>query len=124
MSPRILTKNSRFQGAPRRKATLGFGYGWSDWETNLKFIYFGKQTLGTFSGPPVPNAEYGEKLSADASVSYAITPGLKLTVGGSNLLDQFPDDQDANETDNGFKYDAVQFGLNGAAYFMRLAAKF
>jgi iron complex outermembrane recepter protein len=112
------------QGAPRAKATLGFDYGWSAWNTNLKFLYFGKQTLGTFSGPPVPNAEYGAKVSADASISYLFDQRWRVTLGGSNLFDQFPDVQDANETDNGFKYDSVQFGLNGAAYFLRLAGKF
>ena len=35
-----------------------------------------------------------------------------------------PTVQDANETDNGFKYESVQFGLNGAALFARLAHRF
>jgi iron complex outermembrane recepter protein len=112
------------EGAPRSKATLGFNYAWSAWDANVKFLYFGKQTLGTFSGPPVPNAQYGAKVSADASISYLFDERWKLTLGGSNLFDQFPDEQDANETDNGFKYDGVQFGINGAAYFMRLAGSF
>lgn len=112
------------QGAPRSKATLGFDYGWCVWNAGVKVIYFGNQTLGTFSGPPVPDAEYGDKVSADVSLSYAFSPDWKLTVGGSNIFDQFPDDQDPNETDNGHRHDSVQFGLNGAAYFMRLAGNF
>jgi iron complex outermembrane receptor protein len=35
-----------------------------------------------------------------------------------------PTAQDPNETDNGFKYESVQFGLNGVAYFARLHVKF
>jgi iron complex outermembrane receptor protein len=41
-----------------------------------------------------------------------------------NILDKFPTAQNPDETDNGFKYEAVQFGLNGAAWFVRLAHKF
>jgi iron complex outermembrane receptor protein len=111
-------------GAPRSKATLGFDYTLGKWDTNFKIIYFGPMTLGTFSGPPVPNQHYSDKTSADVSVTYSFTENTKLTVGGANILDNFPTPQNADETDNGFKYEAVQFGLNGAAYFVRLAHKF
>ncbi len=114
------------QGAPRSKATLGFDYGLGAFETNLRIIYFGPQTLGTFSGTAagVPNAVYKAKTSADLSVSYAVTKNTKITVGGNNIFNVKPTTQDANETDNGFKYDSVQFGLNGASYFARLSTKF
>ena len=48
------------QGGPRAKATLGFDYTQGAWETDLKIIHFGSQTLGTFSGTAngVPNAYY------------------------------------------------------------------
>ncbi|GAA0707700.1 TonB-dependent receptor [Dokdonella soli] len=111
-------------GAPRSKATLGFDYTLGKWDTNFKILYFGPMTLGTFSGPPVPNQHYSDRTSADVSVTYSFTPDTKLTIGGQNILDKFPTLQDPNETDNGFKYEAVQFGLNGAAWFVRLAHKF
>ncbi len=111
-------------GAPRSKATLGFDYALGKWDTSLKLIYFGPMTLGTFSGPPVPNQHYSDKTSADVSVTYSFTENTKLTVGGANILDKYPTRQNADETDNGFRYEAVQFGLNGAAWFVRLAHKF
>jgi iron complex outermembrane receptor protein len=111
-------------GAPRSKATLGFDYALGNWDTNLKIIYFGRMTLGTFSGPPVPNQQYCAATSADVSVTYSFSEDTKLTVGGSNILDKFPTAQNPDETDNGFRYEAVQFGLNGAAWFVRLAHKF
>ena len=112
------------EGAPRSKATLGFDYALGNWDTSLKVIYFGSMTLGTFSGPPVPNQHYSDKTSADVSVTYSFSENAKLTVGGANILDKFPTRQNADETDNGFKYEAVQFGLNGAAWFVRMAYKF
>lgn len=112
------------QGGPRRKATLGFDYTLGRLATDLRVIHFGPQTLGTFSGPPVPNARYAPKTSADLSFTWAFTDKTKLTVGGTNIFNVTPTEQDPNETDNGFKYDSVQFGLNGAAYFARLHHKF
>lgn len=111
-------------GAPGSKAVLGFDFLRGQWNLDWKFIYFGPMTLGTFSGYPVPNQRYGSRLSADVGVTYAFTENTQLTIGGANIFDQFPSRQDPDETDNGFRYEAVQFGLNGASYFVRLASRF
>jgi iron complex outermembrane receptor protein len=112
------------EGAPRRKATLGFDYTLGQLESALRIVHFGPQTLGTFSGPPVPNQHYKAKTSADLSFTWAFTGKTKFTVGGTNIFNVKPTVQDANETDNGFKYESVQFGLNGAALFARLSHRF
>lgn len=114
------------QGGPRTKATLGFDYSQGQWETNLKIIHFGSQTLGTFSGTEngVPNAYYEPKTSADLAFTYSFDKNTKLTFGGNNILNVKPTKQDANETDNGFIYDSVQFGLNGASYFAKFWKRF
>ena len=113
-------------GGPRMKATLGLDYASGPWESNLKIIHFGAQTLGTFSGTEggVPNARYAPKTSADLSLTYAFDKNTKVTLGGTNIFNVKPTKQDANETDNGFIYDSVQFGLNGAGYFVRLWKRF
>jgi iron complex outermembrane receptor protein len=112
------------QGGPRRKATLDFDYTLGQLETDFRIVHFGAQTLGTFSGPPVPNQYYEPKTSADLSLTWSFTEKTKLTVGGTNIFNVHPSAQDPNETDNGFRYESVQFGLNGAAYFARLSHKF
>ncbi len=114
------------QGGPRTKATLGFDFITGPVETDFKVIYFGTQTLGTFSGTAsgVPNARYAAKTSADLSFTYSFDKNTKLTLGGTNIFNVKPSKQDPNETDNGFIYDSVQFGLNGASYFVRLWKKF
>jgi len=112
------------EGAPRRKATLGFDHTVGKLETALRIVHFGPQTLGTFSGPPVPNQYYKAKTSADLSFTWAFAERTKFTVGGTNIFNVKPTAQDPNETDNGFKYESVQFGLNGAAWFARLSHKF
>lgn len=114
------------QGGPRRKATLGFNYVTGPLETEFKIIHFGPQTLGTWSGTAagVPNQKYEAKTSADLGFTYAITPKAKFSIGAANIFDVHPSVQDPNETDNGFKYESVQFGLNGVSYFARLHVKF
>ncbi len=114
------------QGGPRSKATLGFEYTQGAISTDLKIISFGAQTLGTFSGTEngVPNARYAPKTSADLSMTYSFDKNTKLTFGGNNIFNIKPSKQDANETDNGFIYDSVQFGLNGASYFARFWKRF
>ncbi|HWJ96382.1 MAG TPA: TonB-dependent receptor, partial [Telluria sp.] len=112
------------QGGPRRKVTLDFDYVLGKLETDFKIVHFGSQTLGTFSGPPVPNQHYKPKTSADLAFTWSFTDKTKLTVGGTNIFNVHPTAQNPDETDNGFKYESVQFGLNGAAWFARLSHKF
>jgi iron complex outermembrane receptor protein len=114
------------QGAPRSKATLGFDYVTGAWESDLKIIHFGPQTLGTFDGTAngVPNQRYESKTSADLSFTYTINKNMKFSFGGNNIFNVKPNAQDADQTDNGFKYESVQFGLNGASYFGRFYVKF
>lgn len=112
------------QGGPRSKGTLSFDYSQGKWNGLWRFIYFGEQTLGTFSGPPEPNQKYEARLSADVSLTYSFTDNVKLTAGGANIFDQFPSRQNPDETDNGHIFESVQFGLNGAAWFTRLWVAF
>jgi iron complex outermembrane receptor protein len=114
------------QGGPRVKGTLAFNYEQGPWASEFKVIHYGSQTLGTFSGTAagVPNAYYEPKTSADLAVTYAFNDTTKLTVGGTNIFNVKPTRQNPNETDNGFYYDSVQFGLGGAAYFVKLWKKF
>ncbi len=114
------------QGAPGTKATLGFEHQAGAWTADFKIIHFGPQTLGTFSGTAggVPNARYKARTSADLGLSVALSKAARLSFGGNNIFNVKPSRQDPNETDNGFKYDSVQFGLNGASYFGRLHVTF
>lgn len=113
-------------GAPRSKAVLGVDYERGPWQANVKGIYFGEQELGTFSGTAagVPNQHYAAKASADVSLTYAFTENTKFTVGGANVFDTFPTRQNPDETDNGHVFESVQFGLNGASWYVRLWHRF
>lgn len=64
------------------------------------------------------------KTSADLGLTYDVDKNSKLTIVGANIFNVKPGKQDANETDNGFIYHSMQFGLNGASCFVRFWKKF
>jgi iron complex outermembrane receptor protein len=111
---------------PRRKAILGFQFQTEPALYELRIVHFGPLTLGTFSGTAagVPNQRYADKTSADLSLSWKIGESALLTVGGVNILDQYPTRQNPDETDNGHIFESVQFGLSGAAWYIRYAHQF
>ena len=111
-------------GAPESKGVLGFDWTREQWNANVKLIWFGEQTLGTFSGPPVPNQHYNAKASADVSLTYSYSEATKFTLGAANIFDTKPTRQNPDETDNGHVYESVQFGLNGASWFFRVHSRF
>ncbi|MBK8067656.1 MAG: TonB-dependent receptor [Rhodanobacteraceae bacterium] len=111
-------------GAPESKGVLGFDWTREQWNANVKLIWFGEQTLGTFSGPPVPNQQYNAKASADVSLTYSYSEATKFTLGAANVFDTKPTRQNPDETDNGHVYESVQFGLNGASWFFRVHSRF
>lgn len=110
------------QGGPRAKATLGFEYSQGAWTGEAKVVHFGSQKQGGFSDAVYLN--YKPKTSMDLGVSWQATPALKLSMGGNNVFNVKPSRQNPDETDNGFHYDSVQFGLNGASYFARAHYRF
>ncbi|MDO8650816.1 MAG: TonB-dependent receptor [Undibacterium sp.] len=116
------------QGGPRMKATLALDYSQGPWAGNVTVIHFGEQTLGTWTGTAgpdgIPNSYYAPKTSADTSLTYAFNDKTKLTIGANNIFNVKPSRQNPGETDNGFIYDSVQFGLNGTSYFARIWKKF
>jgi outer membrane receptor protein involved in Fe transport len=67
-----------------------------------------------------PNQHYDPVFVLDLSVGYRITKGLEWTVGGSNIFDEMPTEQDPNETENGGRWENVQMGFNGAAIYTKL----
>lgn len=110
------------QGGPRSKATLGFEYSQGAWTSEAKVIHFGSQThVGGYTGETL---HYKPKTSMDLGLSWQATPALKFSVGGNNVFNVKPTRQNPDETDNGFYYDSVQFGLNGASYYARAYYRF
>ncbi|MCB0374636.1 MAG: TonB-dependent receptor, partial [Sinomicrobium sp.] len=67
---------------------------------------------------------YDAKMTFDLNVGFNLTKNLKLSVGGNNIFNEYPSQQDDGETEAGGYWDAVQMGFGGAYYYTRLGFRF
>jgi iron complex outermembrane receptor protein len=110
--------------APEVKGTIGADFHRARWNTGLRLTYFGEVLSGTWSQVDDPNAPpqvYDPRVSTDLHVGFALNEELELTIGGSNVFDVEPTEQDPNETENGALWENVQMGINGAFYYARVS---
>ena len=84
-------------------------------------------TGGLFNESDPPDTfDYGSTLLVDAEVSLAFNDMFTVTVGGENIFDELPDDeQDGTSRFLGVE-DALTspYGFNGGFYYLRLSARF
>lgn len=107
------------EGQPGEHFVLSIG--------NLRFNYFGEVAGEGFT--PGFKQTWGAKWLTDVSLSYDFANRLRLTVGGLNIFDEYPDEWDpvraAPFPQLGFTYgwETLPFGINGGSYFARLSYK-
>ena len=120
-------QNTLTDAAPRTKALLTATWSSRDWTVLGRLIRYGSAVRQfDFGGGFAPRQEYGAKSQLDAEVEYRLTPRLGVALGGSNLLDRYPDlsSSDINYAGN-LPYDVLSpIGMNGAYFYARLSAKF
>jgi iron complex outermembrane receptor protein len=112
--------------APKTKGALSADYRTGRWNTGARVSYFGELESGTWTqidDPTAPPQHYDARLSTDVHFGYELPRNVTLTVGGSNIFDVQPTEQDPYETENGALWENVQMGFNGAAYYVRLNVK-
>src|SRR5204863_4124588 len=73
---------------------------------------------------PALDEHFGAKALFDLDLSYELHPGVRLALGGENILNTYPDPQvkPANISFGRFVYSrrVTQFGMNGGFYYGRL----
>lgn len=117
--------------APKLKGNLTFDYRARRWGGNLRLTYFDKIVIEDYIGTL---DVYDARVTLDLSLSYDITPNLRWTIGGANILNAYPTAQKdfygpgpndyTAETEGGGLYDSVQMGFNGAFLFSRVGFRF
>jgi len=95
----------------------------------VRLNYYGSwsTTAGLFneSSPPAVY-DYGSALLVDAELSATFSDMFTVTLGGENIFDEYPDD----EQDGTLRFLGVEhaltspFGFNGGFYYLRLAVSF
>jgi iron complex outermembrane receptor protein len=88
----------------------------------LRGSYYGEATrVFNFGGGFEPMQVYGSETQLDAEAEWNLTPEFSVTVGGTNLLDEYPDlsSSDINYFGN-LPYDILSpIGINGRFLYVR-----
>lgn len=113
-------------GTPRTKLIGSIMYRYNKFDAMIRGTYFGQVTALSVSADDQGNY-YDQTFSAqaivDLSVGYALNKNLKLSLGGSNILDKYP--QLLRPENRGFTlYSNYQQGSNGAYYYGRVTFNF
>ena len=122
--------------APDSKFILNLKYDINKFDVALGLNHFSEVKLLDFQTfEPVEDYEnfedqiasatdaYGSKITTDLNLGYKISTNLKLNVGGNNLFNVYPDQQD-DWSEGGGYWDSVQMGFGGAYYYAKLNLNF
>lgn len=113
-------------GTPRKKVIGSLFYKAGKFNAMFRGTYFGKVTELSISDDGAGNY-YDQTFSAqaifDASVGYDLTPTIKLSVGGSNIFNKYPDIL-RSENQGFYLYSNNQQGSNGAYFYGRVLFSF
>ena len=103
--------------APPFKVNLTFDYSLGRFGALVRLVQFGHVRIYDYD--PKLNY-YRDRLTTDVALSYSLTNQLRLSVGASNLFNEYPDFFNPQATENGGAWDAVQMGSNGRFLFAKL----
>ncbi|WP_332369744.1 TonB-dependent receptor domain-containing protein [Spirosoma telluris] len=113
-------------GTPRTKLIASVAYRFGKFDAMLRGTYFGSVTERSTSSDKDGNY-YDQTFSGqaifDLSVGYTVNRNLKLSLGGSNIFDKYP--QILRPENQGFYlYSNNQQGSNGSYYYGRVMFNF
>ncbi|WP_149244558.1 TonB-dependent receptor [Dyadobacter sp. 32] len=122
--------------APPSKVNLTLDYTMGKFGVMVRGIRFGEIRLANWLAgetdketmKPYTKVQYTDiykaKVQADLTFSYKFSESVSLAIGGSNILNVYPDRQVPALTESGGAWDPVQMGSNGAFFFTRVGLKF
>lgn len=131
-------------GQPGERATLTFEYDRGDFNSMLRFNYYGETDVKYFGNDHIglpdelsPTGEFKDTSTVesavlvDINVGYQLTDELMLSAGIDNIFDVTPDELGEDEaldfiTNQAFKYPvrALPYGFDGMTYYAKLSFSF
>lgn len=103
--------------APDNKFTFSSNYQYDWFRAGLGLTRFSEIVLVDFGGT---EDIYTPQTIADLNFGFDLDENLNLTIGGNNIFNSYPDQQNDENTEAGGYWDAVQQGFGGAFYYARL----
>ena len=107
--------------APSSKFALNANYTAGKFNANFGLTQFGKVSYIGFAGERV---DYDSKMTADLSLTLKASEKISFTLGGNNIFNTYPTQQDYGSTDNSGYWDSTQMGFGGAYYYARIGFSF
>ncbi|RKR12891.1 iron complex outermembrane receptor protein [Maribacter vaceletii] len=107
--------------APDSKLGLNLGYTREKFNVSLAATRFSEIVLIDFADT---EDVFEAKMTVDLNLGFDLTDNLTLNVGGNNLFNVYPDQQNDGETDSGGYWEAVQMGFGGSYYYAKLGFNF
>jgi len=119
---------------PRSKIILGALLRLGKLSSNLTFTRFGEidyvhpssaETANSWNGGAleIRDQTFSPKVLTDLDISYSISEGIELSIGGTNILNVYPDRHahSGNYSGGMFPYSrrVSQFGIAGAGYYAK-----
>lgn len=107
--------------APDSKFGLNLNYGVNWFDAAVGVTHFSEITLIDFADT---EDVYDAKATFDLNLGFKLSDNLKLSVGGNNIFNEYPTQQNDGETESGGYWDSVQMGFGGAFCYARLGFNF
>jgi iron complex outermembrane receptor protein len=114
---------------PENSTVLTLDYAWTErFDALVRFNYYDNwvTTGGLFSpGDASDQYSYGDAILVDLELSMSFMEGYRVTLGGENIFDEVPDDEeDPTAQFLGVRYALTSpFGFNGGFWYLRLTAE-
>ncbi|RMH17641.1 MAG: TonB-dependent receptor [Acidobacteria bacterium] len=115
------------RGQPQEHYNLSARYERGPFAVLARLNKFGAVVTAESASNPGIDQTFTGKWLADLDVSYRFNDYLKLSVGGNNVFDTFPDRNRPEISFNGifpFPRRTAPFGFNGGDYYLRLSLTF
>ena len=115
--------------APKSKFTTGLEYTRGKFVANARVNIFGKVELINWNDNGDNEAAtdevdvYKSKFTTDLSLAYNFN-NIRITLGGNNILNVYPDAHDPALTETGGIWDPVQMGFAGSYFYTKIGFKF
>ncbi len=107
--------------APDYKVTANFNYNLDPFSFGLSFTQFSEIELVDFADGI---DTYEARGTVDFTAGWQMTDNIRFTIGGNNIFNTYPTQQNDGETEAGGYWDSVQMGFSGAYYYGRLGLTF
>ena len=107
------------EGLPESRWNLAMTHNLDDWRFLVRMSYFNE----FFDSED--DRVYGDEVIFDAEAEYNINDNYSVTLGGQNLLDEYPDENPTGAQQSGRRYSQFSpTGFNGGYYYARVRYSF